>query len=283
MIVVLNEALAKKQKITEKQRDTLYNLYDDISNSSNISAVEDALTKRYKGITHPTDMSDSTFGTYTDALFKNLINPYDLSKIGNFKQAMMNMAIGLTIPKLLQKYGIGLNGLQITQGVAAERSKMNLINEGLGSFSWMMNIIPTAMNILFVFLIALYIPMALVSVVMGTDKGIKILSNYFFGLIAFKSIDVGLAIVHNIANYYGANTIGQSYYGLGTNLFNVLNMPYFISDAASAAGLAGLLGIAAVFITPTVIFYGESKAAWSQSRCGCGGYKFGRRKFSLSG
>jgi len=30
MIAPLNEALAKKQKITKKQRDTLYDLYDDL-------------------------------------------------------------------------------------------------------------------------------------------------------------------------------------------------------------------------------------------------------------
>jgi len=31
MIVVLNEALVKKQNITEKQRDTLYGLYNELS------------------------------------------------------------------------------------------------------------------------------------------------------------------------------------------------------------------------------------------------------------
>jgi hypothetical protein len=85
--------------------------------------------------------------------------------------------------------------------------------------------------------------------------------NYTFGLVAFKSIDIGLVIAHNIANYYAADKVGQLYYGMGKNLFNVLNMPYMMGDIGQSAGLAGLLWMAAVFITPSVIFYGESKAA----------------------
>jgi hypothetical protein len=103
--------------------------------------------------------------------------------------------------------------------------------------------------------------MALVAVVVGTDRGMKMLMNYFFGLIAFKSIDIGLVVVHNLSNYYAADKVGELYYGMGQNLFNVLNTPYYVGDIAQSAGLAGLLGIAAVFITPIVVFYGESKAA----------------------
>ena len=125
----------------------------------------------------------------------------------------------------------------------------------------MMNIIPTAMNFLFVFLIALYLPMALVAVLMGLEKGLKIITNYFFGLVAFNSINIGLAVAHNVADYYAMDKVGQLYYGMGGNLVNVLNMPYYTGEIAQAAGVAGLLGIAAVFITPSVIFYGETKAA----------------------
>ncbi|WP_456470002.1 conjugal transfer protein TraG N-terminal domain-containing protein [Caminibacter sp.] len=257
-----NFGLSGDEKVTfDNEEVTCKELYDDISDSSNVDTLKKYFVARFKAMTHPLDMDDSSLEKYTTAVFKNLIDPYNMSAIGDFKQSMVNMAIGLSIPKLFQKYGIGLNGLQITQGVASEKSRMNLINEGLGSFNWMMKVIPQAMNILFVILIALYIPMALVAVVVGTDRGFKILTNYFFGLIAFKSIDIGLAVAHNVANYYSADSIGELYYGMGKNLFNVLNMPYFVGDAAQAAGLAGILGVAAVFITPTVIFWGETKAA----------------------
>ena len=180
--------------------------------------------------------------------------------IADFQDLLYNIRTSKAISSELNKIGYGISGLNIATNTTFEKSRQNIMVEGIGTFNWVAKILPMAINFFFTLIIALYVPMAIVAMLLGMERGGKILMNYAFGLIAFMFSGAALAIVQNLVNYYGGSKMVELYTAFG-NPLTLAHIPKFIETAATMAGLAGILGAVAVPLTIGIVFKGETMAA----------------------
>jgi hypothetical protein len=244
---------------TNKAGQSCKDEYDDIR-LNGISIIESSLYDRLRR--YYEQEYGNNFDQFSDDTANVLMGLNSgLSAVVTARRAILNTAVSASIiPKAVEGGGVGVSGLNLAQEITSALSKHKIMMRGLGEFKWMSEMLPHVMNYLFSLIIALYIPMSIVAMVLGYASGIKIYKNYVFGLISFQMITVSFAIIQNVINMYGGNSVVDLYNALGSNLFTVNNIPYLIQHNAMMSGLAGIFGLLAIPLTIGVIFKGNVAA-----------------------
>jgi len=136
------------------------------------------------------------------------------------KEAKMNIATSGTLRKALERSGMGLSGIELSNAITSQQTLFDGMTDNTGQWRWMIKILPVVEFLVFGILIFLGLPMGVVAGLSGAQRGGKMLFNYAAGLVAFSFIDVALAILQAISLFYYKTKMAETLLMLGTRLFH---------------------------------------------------------------
>ena len=197
--------------------------------------------------------------TNPDAVLTHIANVTHASTASTIASAnqnvayMMNAAIIPVVEKALSE---GASGTDMSDAINAATAKANIQDSGLGQFRWMAQILPFAFHFYLGIIYAISVLVMIVAIALGIEKGMAIIANYAQGLFAFEFTKVAFAYVNNVVNSYAENNA----YAAITGMANPATLDYMqihTDYLATMTGIAGLLGVGAVLMIPTMIFTGK--------------------------
>lgn len=200
------------------------------------------------------DMSKVTNAKITDSMISG--------ELGQFKAYVMNVAaVGPISRAIRNSSGSTVSGQDLANSITLEATKAKLQSEGAGQFRWMAEILPMGYHFMLGIIYSCSVFVMIVSIAMGYEKGFALMSNYAQGLLSFEFIKVGLEMANNSVNQYSKSHAADVLSALGSNPASIENLPYHLEYIASMTGLAGILGVGAIFIIPTIVFTGKVAVA----------------------
>lgn len=226
--------------------------------STNYSTVaDDTLALLDKSLTSSgvyLDMSKVTNAKITDSLISG--------ELGQYKAYVMNVAAVKPISRAIRNSsGTTVSGQDLANSITLEATNAKVQSEGAGQFRWMAEILPMGYHFMLGIIYTCSVFVMFVAIAMGYEKGFALLSNYAQGLFSFEFIKVGLEMANNSVNQYSKFHAADVLSALGSNPASIENLPYHLEYVASMTGLAGILGVGAIFIIPTIVFTGKVAVA----------------------
>lgn len=245
---------------------------DSSNNSySTCGALYGFLTTNYSTVI------DETLAKLKDATVSN--NAYeDLSKVtnakisdsliagnvGQFKAYIINVAsIGPISRAIRNSSATSISGQDLANSMTLEATKAKIQAEGAGQFRWLAEVLPMAHHFFLGIIYACGVFVLIISVALGLEKGLSLISNYAQGLISFEFVKVGLEMANNAVNQYSKFHAADILAAMGKNPASIENLPSHLDYLATMTGLAGILGASAVFFIPTIVFTGKVAVAAS--------------------
>lgn len=154
-----------------------------------------------------------------------------------------------------------LSGQDLANDITFESSKAKMQMEGIGQYKWMAEMLPLGFHFFMSIIYASSAFVFIIALAMGYEKGIALISNFAQGLLTFEFIQVAMALANNTVNSYAKEHAADQLAGLGDNLASLDNINYYLDYLATMTGIAGILGVSAVFIIPTIVFTGKVAVA----------------------
>lgn len=226
--------------------------------STNYAKVADdtlaLLDKSLTGSGVYVDMSKVTNAKISDSLISG--------ELGQFKAYVMNVAaVGPISRAIRNSSGTTVSGQDLANSITLEATKAKIQSDGAGQFRWMAEVLPMGYHFMLGIIYSCSVFVMIVSIAMGYEKGFALMSNYAQGLLSFEFIKVGLEMANNHVNQYSKFHAADVLSALGSNPASIENLPYHLEYIASMTGLAGILGVGAIFIIPTIVFTGKVAVA----------------------
>jgi len=234
---------------------------EDLYNNVIISQYDTVATELIEKINDSTDINiDNTYTALGEVAGLKVEDSYIADNLGKYKAYVLNVA---TIPVIEQSIRNATSGTDISSGqdlanaVTLQTTKARLQSDGVGQFRWMAEILPFGFHFYLGIIYSISIIVLIVAIGMGPEKGLMVLSNYVQGLISFEFIRVALIFANNAVNQYSKAHAMDLIAEVGSNPATISSIPYHIDYMATMTGVAGLLGVSAVFLIPTMILAGK--------------------------
>ena len=225
---------------------------------------KDVLTK----FTNLSDTVNKRLGEETNIDLNNSDVKKDLLKISDpnnvltsVEQVSKNLIAASMYEKTAAESGVGIAGVNTANAGSSTYSKMQMLQNGPAQFSWMSDMLPKAVHMLMIIIMLAYVPMGIIVAVMGMQKGMKILMNFFFGYISFGSIGIAFAIVQSVVNHYMSTGATKILAALGGNPVTASHIPTYVQYLSDMTGVAGVLGVASIPLVMGIMYKGEVAAA----------------------
>ena len=228
--------------------DVIKNKYSDAANK--LIAL---LNKRTTG--------NLTSSSYIDSITSagaDVNSTWISGNIGKFYAYSMNVAALGPINNAFRNYLTDINsGQDVANAITAGASIADLQAEGAGKFKWMAEIIPLGFHYMLGIIYSISILIMIVATALGYQKGMMVWKNFAKGLLTFEFIKIALVIVNSTVNQYAAYHAADMLASIGQNPASISSLPYYLNYIASMTGIAGMLGLAAIFMIPGMVFSGE--------------------------
>ena len=176
------------------------------------------------------------------------------SDLGKWQAYAMNVAALGPVRNALRNYGTNVT---VPNEKTAAASLAALQTDGIGRFAWMAAILPLGFHYMLGIIYTISILIMIVATALGREKGMMIWKNFAKGLLTFEFIKVALVIVNSSVNQYAAMHAADFIASVGQNPATITSIPYSINYIATMSGVAGILGISAIFMIPAMVFSGE--------------------------
>jgi len=186
----------------------------------------------------------------------------NISAIGPIQKAIRNVSGGTE----------AVSGQDLANSITLASTKARLQSDGTGQFKWMAEILPFAFHFFLGIIYAISAFVMIIAVAIGYEKGLVLIMNYAQGLLVFEFIRVALIYANNSVNQYSQHHAFDQLAALGSNPATVMTLPQHLDQLATMTGVAGILGVSAVFMIPTMVFTG--KVAMASSAIGGLGGKY---------
>jgi hypothetical protein len=198
------------------------------------------------------------------------------SALGQQKGYLINAASIASLNRAIVENNNNLQtGLDYANAITAQSSISSIQLAGIGAGKWFATIAPYIFHILkgVVFFYGIFVPP--IAIMLGASKGLKYMLSYFFSLIGFAAVGIGMAISGDIVTYFAKDHFVELVSSLGSNPFTMTGMKQYYMDMATYAGVAGFLGSTIALIAPSLILKGQASAAISAVGSMSGMYKGG--------
>jgi len=237
----------------EYQCDNFYNNMIKNKYSDEADKLLARLDKATVGNLNNSDVSNGLISAGAD-VNSSLIS----SQLGKFQAYAMNVAATGPVTNAFRNYATNItSGQAVANSITAASSLATLQNEGAGKFKWMAEILPLGFHYMLGVIYTISILIMIIATALGYQKGAMIWKNFAKGLMTFEFIKVALVIINSSVNQYTAMHAADFLASVGQNPATVTSLPYSISYIATMTGIAGILGISAVFMIPAMVFSGE--------------------------
>ena len=121
----------------------------------------------------------------------------------------------------------------------------------------MAEILPMGFHYMLGIIYSISILVLIVSSALGYEKGTMVWKNFAKGLLTFQFVEIALVIVNATVNQYAAMHAADFLSSIGQNPATITSIPYYIHYVATMTGVAGILGVSAIFLIPGMVFSGE--------------------------
>lgn len=236
---------------------TCKDLYDT-QIAAKYGQVADELYTRLKKVTEGN--LDNTYDGLSNVTDMKIENSYLSGKFGQFQAYYMNVAALGPVQQAIRNMGAGTDvtsGQDLANAITLNATKAKMQNEGIGQFRWMAEILPFGFHYFLGVIYAISVFVMIVAVAMGYEKGMALIMNYAQGLLSFEFIRVALIYANNSVNQYSKYHAADVLSAIGSNPASITALPHHYEYLATMTGVAGILGIAAVFMIPGMIFTGK--------------------------
>lgn len=204
------------------------------------------------------NLSDTTYTDSLVAIGADANTSFIANNVGKFQAYMMNVAALAPISNAFRNYLTNVDsGQDVANAITAGASIASLQSEGAGKFKWMAQMIPMGFHYMLGIIYSISILIMIVATALGYQRGMMIWKNFAKGLLTFEFIKVALVIVNSTVNQYTAMHAADFLASVGQNPASISAIPQYINYIASMAGVAGMLGVAAIFMIPGMVFSGE--------------------------
>ena len=160
-----------------------------------------------------------------------------------------------------QQLGADLAGQDSAIGSSIAKNMMNIQYEGIGQWRWLIEVFPFYIHFMRAVIYAVGMVVLFVIISVGYENGMPIYKNYVKGLITFEATVLSLTLVNALINEYSGHDAANQLFG-GNPLTLAENGAY-LDYVAKMEGIAGIVGLFAVFTIPSMMFRGEIGAAIS--------------------
>jgi hypothetical protein len=182
--------------------------------------------------------------------------------VGKFKAYAMNLAATGPINSAFRNMNVDLlSGQDVANAITAASSLADIQSEGAGKFKWMAEVLPMGFHYMLGIIYSVSIIVMLVATAIGFEKGIMIWKNFTKGLLVFQFVDVALVIVDSSINQYLSAHAADLIASIGQNPSSIQSIPQYWHYLSTMAGISGIVGTAAVFMIPSMMFAGEVAGA----------------------
>lgn len=241
----------------------------DSNNYSTCGEIYNFLTTNYSEVVDITIkslensvQSASEFDDLAEVTKMKIADSFISGKVGQYKAFIYNAStIGPISRAIRNSSGTTTSGQDLANSITLETSKAKIQAEGIGQFKWLAEVLPMGYHFLMGIIYVCGIFVLIISIALGYEKGLMLLSNYAQGLLTFEFVRVAMALANNQVIQYSKFHASDVLSALGSNLATVENIPYYLNYMATMAGIAGILGVSAVFLIPTIVFTGKVAAA----------------------
>lgn len=244
------------------------------TDSSNVSyptcqAVYNFLTTKYQVVANKIQddlqnviTGDANFQALSEVTNMKINDTIISGTLAQSKSFMLNASLIKPLSRAIRNSSATtLSGQDLANDITFESSKAKMQMEGIGQYKWMAEMLPLGFHFFMSIIYASSAFVFIIALAMGYEKGIALISNFAQGLLTFEFIQVAMALANNTVNSYAKEHAADQLVGLGDNLASLDNINYYLDYLATMTGIAGILGVSAVFIIPTIVFTGKVAVA----------------------
>ena len=258
----INDPIWKVEVNFDSSIDNCAKLYNYIKLKYKVEA-EKIITHLKKITVSDLDITYEALGNVTNS---KITDSLFAGSLGQFQAYVMNIAAISPIRKAIRNSSGGssvVSGQSMANDITRRLTKAKMQAEGAGQFKWVAEILPMGFHFFLGIIYSCIVFVFIVSIPLGYEKGLGLIGNYFQGLIAFEFIKVAMVMASNAVNQYSEQNAAAAVAALGSNSATMDNIPFQLDYIATMSGVAGLLGVASIFIIPGIIFTGKVAAAAS--------------------
>jgi TraG-like protein, N-terminal region len=177
-----------------------------------------------------------------------------------YSAALLNIGLAKSYSKALSNSQTGLTTAS-TGDLVSKMSQSQMQNTGIMIGMFLNENIPGAVIMMEAVVIVLF-PLALIGI--GMTGAYRNLITYFMTLMSFELVQPGLAIAQNLTNQDIARRVLDNIINASpdsTLPTSLANLPEYYNQVLNAAGMGGIMAMAAVSLTISIVFFGGNAMA----------------------